>query len=297
MILTLVSGQTDEASTNAALKKMVTNLMNYYVPGQTAEKGVIRPNTSPGPDGFQWYEGGIMWGAIMEYIRLTGDTTYSETVSQALVLASEGQTASFLGKIPTLAETLEGKWNDDILWWGLPCVTSAEIYGANAQMAGGKSFVNLANTTYAQVFAQWSPSCQGGIYWSRDRNNDKSKGYKSTITHAQEMMLGARLSIVTGQSKYIQEADMQYQWLKRSKIIADNGQVFDGLDDTKNCAVFVQELSYKAGFLIGALAWMFRASNDITYINQANLIATRSMQTFARQGILTDQCEPNCNIY
>ena len=276
---------------------MVGNLMNYYKPGQTAEKGVIRPNTSPGPDGFQWYEGGIMWGAVMEYIRLTGDTTYTETISQALVLASEGQTASFLGRIPTLAETLEGKWNDDILWWALPCVTSAEIYGPNTPMAGGTTFAKLANTTYSQVIAQWSPSCGGGIYWSRDRNNEKSKGYKSTITHAQEMMLGARLSIVTGSSKYMQEADMQYQWLKKTGIIAADGRVFDGLDDTKGCSIFIQELSYKAGFLIGALAWMYKASNDVRYIQEANNLATRAMQTFSKDGVLFDQCEPNCNTY
>jgi mannan endo-1,6-alpha-mannosidase len=126
-----------------------------------------------------------MWGALMEYIKTTGDATFATPIVNALTEASFGTVSSFLGAQPTFAETIEGKWNDDILWWALPVVTAGEVFTANAVMPGGVSYFQLANITYQQVFAQWSDvKCGGGLYWSRDRNNAAMKGYKSKLLTA-----------------------------------------------------------------------------------------------------------------
>jgi hypothetical protein len=71
--------------------------MRYYDPPRTAAEGTIFPNSARNASGFQWFQGGIMWGAMFEYFKTVGDQTYVETVTQALVLASFGRTASFLG--------------------------------------------------------------------------------------------------------------------------------------------------------------------------------------------------------
>lgn len=44
-----------ESAVKAAATAMAANLMKYYNPPKTASNGVIFPNTSGGPDGFQWY--------------------------------------------------------------------------------------------------------------------------------------------------------------------------------------------------------------------------------------------------
>lgn len=87
----------NQQSVRAATQQMANNLMAYYVPGKTASQGAINQNGASDATGFQWYEGGIMWGALMEYIKTTGDATHATTISQALTLASFGKTASFLG--------------------------------------------------------------------------------------------------------------------------------------------------------------------------------------------------------
>jgi hypothetical protein len=40
------------------LQKMAGNLMAYYTPA-TSTKGSIAHNVAKGPEGFQWYEGGV----------------------------------------------------------------------------------------------------------------------------------------------------------------------------------------------------------------------------------------------
>jgi Glycosyl hydrolase family 76 len=96
-----------------ALKKMVDNLMDYYLKPGAAYQGTLKQNTSPDASGFQWYEGGIMWGAVMEYIKVTGDATHANTVVNGLTEASFRKVGSFLGTSEALAITVEGKWNDD----------------------------------------------------------------------------------------------------------------------------------------------------------------------------------------
>jgi hypothetical protein len=50
-----------------------------------------------------------MWGAVLEYIKSTGDASYSTIVVNALTLASYGTVGSFLGTNEILANTIEGK--------------------------------------------------------------------------------------------------------------------------------------------------------------------------------------------
>jgi mannan endo-1,6-alpha-mannosidase len=283
---------TSEKAVTDALQKMVTNLIKYYVPGKTASTGTILQNPSKGPEGFQWYEGGIMWGAMMEYIKTTGDATYSTTIVNALTEASYGKVSNFLGNSPKFAETVDGKWNDDILWYALPVATGGEVFGVDKEMPGGVTYHNLADTTFQQVWAQWSADkCGGGLYWSRNREDQDKKGYKSVITHAQQIMLGARLSILTGDKAYLEKGKTMYDWLKTTGLVMPNYQVQDGLNEDQACTINDQQLSYKAGFLIGALGWMYKATGDVFYNDEANKMTTAALTTFTTNNIINDACE------
>jgi hypothetical protein len=50
-----------------------------------------------------------MWGAVMEYMKTSGDSGYATTIVNALTLASYGTVGSFLGTSEALAVTIEGK--------------------------------------------------------------------------------------------------------------------------------------------------------------------------------------------
>ena len=290
-----------QQAVQAALKQMVDNLMAYYNKPGASSQGTINESDNPDASGFQWYEGGIMWGAVMEYIKVTGDATHANTVVNALTEASYRKVGSFLGTSEALAVTVEGKWNDDsksfsiylVLWWSLGALTGMELFGKDTPMPGGVSYFQVTDKTYQQVQAQEDPSCGGGIWWSRNRNDPKRKNYKSSITMNQQMMKGARMFILTNNPKYLSDAERSFAWMKSSGLIASDGSVNDGLDIT-GCSINPQKLSYKSGFLVGALAWMFQASKKPEIIQAAHLTFSQGLGAFAPGGIIRDACEPNC---
>jgi Glycosyl hydrolase family 76 len=92
---------------------MSKNLVEFY---DFENRNGVLENDSKSQNGFQWYEGGIFWFILVEYIRLTGDSKYANLVTTNLAKSSYGSKGSFLGNVPSIA-ALSGKWNDDIAWW------------------------------------------------------------------------------------------------------------------------------------------------------------------------------------
>jgi mannan endo-1,6-alpha-mannosidase len=243
------------AVANAA-SKMGDYLIEFYTnnPGPDGF-GAIMPSSAGDVSGQQWYESGIYWGAVLDYQMVFKDNKFAETVSTALGLAS-GQSGSFLGDNKLLSATLLGKWNDDIAWWALAAMTGAEIYGPNAKLPSGNTYLSVAQITYNQIWEQHDNMCGGGIYWSRDRTAARGKGYKSTITSiylifnyldAQAIILGARLYRMTNNATYLKQAQELASWLKTSGVINSQGQVYDGIDADTGCSLKPPFHSYIAG--------------------------------------------------
>jgi len=55
------------------------NMMSYYTGNQTGSE----PGGLPPP--YYWWEAGAMWGSMVEYWHYTGDTSYNDVVSQAIL--------------------------------------------------------------------------------------------------------------------------------------------------------------------------------------------------------------------
>jgi hypothetical protein len=116
----------DNKDVSNAQKQIAKVLMNYYKPNSV---GSIPQKESEGPDGFQWFEMGFLCKiyltyhagmAVAQYMDVGDDITFMETFSGALGNASFGRHASFLGPKNLLNfSAATGKWNDDILWWGI----------------------------------------------------------------------------------------------------------------------------------------------------------------------------------
>lgn len=184
---------------------------------------------------------------MMEYQRTYEDKQFASTVGTALGLAS-GKSGSFLGDNLIISEKLLGKWNDDIMWWALGALSGAELYGTDAKMPSGITYLKTAQITYDQVWSQWDSKCGGGIYWSRDRTGAK-QGYKSAITNAQHILLGSRLYILTKNETYLRNAANVANWMKSSGLITTNSDVLDGIDASQGCKLgqASQATSYISG--------------------------------------------------
>jgi mannan endo-1,6-alpha-mannosidase len=59
-------------------------MMSYYTGNISGEWNV--PGLLPvPPNGYYWWEAGAMWGTMIDYWYITGDTSYNDVVEQALL--------------------------------------------------------------------------------------------------------------------------------------------------------------------------------------------------------------------
>ena len=165
-----------------------------------------------------------------------------------------------------------------------------------AELFSSKPLLAVAIQTYNEAWQQWDTTqCTGGIYWSRDRSPTNLKqGYKSAITNSQHMMLGARLYILTKDPVYIVNAKLVYSWLRQGLINQQDWSVRDGVDGNQGCGMNIDVHSYNSGILLGALGWLFKATNDPAWLSDGSKILARTLATFSSSGIIFDPCEPNC---
>eukprot|EP00842_Homolaphlyctis_polyrhiza_P005179 jgi/Hompol1/5662/HPOL_001773-RA len=280
----------------AAAAATINGMTSFYPPNVL---GAIPDNPATTPAGHQWYESGVMWGTVMEYTRLTRDTSLAPLATAALANASFSYAprniGSFLGPVAGTSAFFLGRWNDDIMWYGLASLTAAEIFGKDALMPRSTliTYLKAAVQNFEETYPEFDKThCGGGMYWSRDRTN-WTKDYKSTISNAQAITLAARLSILTGNSTYMDTANLFYAWLKSQQgTITPSGHVFDGVNNgVPVCSYNIHEFSYNSGTIIGALAWMYKATGNQQYIADAGQLLTPLLSTFTKSGVFYDLCE------
>lgn len=184
----------------------------------------------------------------------------------------------------------------------MPALTGAQLYKKDTVMPGGVSYLKLADNTYQQVMAQWDNVCGGGLYWIRSTarsgrtRNGESYGYKSAITQSQTILHAAKLGMLTGDQKYLQDGDRIYRWMISSGTITPSGDVFDGIDAAPDarggqCSKANFILSYQKGMASGALALLAGATKNNQYLTTAHTVFQRATQTFLRNNIVFDPCE------
>lgn len=73
---------TDDIKTSAA--QLAYDTMTYYKGNLSGQTPGILPGPPPAGD-YYWWEAGALWGAMIEYWHYTGDTTYNDVVTDALL--------------------------------------------------------------------------------------------------------------------------------------------------------------------------------------------------------------------
>ncbi|ORY29223.1 hypothetical protein BCR33DRAFT_666692, partial [Rhizoclosmatium globosum] len=112
--------------------------------------------------------------------------------------------------------------------------------------------------------------------------------YKSSITNAQHIEMGARLYAYTKNQVYKDYVDRIYTWMKSSSLIDPTTYaVSDGLD-SRSCTLNPNYFSYHSGVLISGLAHMFKATGDTTYLQEAHKHFARIVSYFTINNVLYD---------
>jgi mannan endo-1,6-alpha-mannosidase len=212
----------DAASIQRAASQVAHGMMDYYKGNESGQT----PGILPPP--YYWWEAGAMFGALIDYWRYTGDSTYNDVTSEAM-LKQASPTRDFM---PRDQSSTEG--NDDQAFWAITALMAAES-GFPDPPPGDPQWLALAQTVFRQQVDRWDDqTCGGGLRWQIQSMN-RGYNYKNSITEGCFFNLAARLGAFTANQTYYDWADKMYAWTESVGLISPSFQVFDGTDVLLKC--------------------------------------------------------------
>ncbi|MCJ1414902.1 hydrolase 76 protein [Xylographa parallela] len=250
---TLVTGielnLSDPVSIKAAASTVAYDMMKTYTGNQTGQ--------TPGllPEPYFWWEAGAMFGSMIDYYYYTGDDTYNDVVSQAL-LSQIGPNADYM---PPAQSNDEG--NDDQGFWGMAAMSAAEQNFPNPP-SDQPQWLALAQAVFNSQAMRWdTTTCNGGLRWQIFTFNN-GYTYKNSISNGVFFNLAARLAQYTGNQTYADWAVKTWDWVNSVDFMDSEYEIFDGAGDTANCTQPNKiRWTYNAGvYLLGA-ATMYSYTN------------------------------------
>ncbi|KAK3685895.1 glycoside hydrolase family 76 protein [Podospora appendiculata] len=244
---------TDDIKKTAA--DVAWDLMQYYKGNESGQTPGILPGPPPAGD-YYWWEGGAMWGTMIDYWRLTGDDTYNNITTQSL-LWQVGPGQDYMP--PNYTASLG---NDDQGFWGMTAMLAAENNFPNPP-SDQPQWLALAQAVFN---TQASPdrhddTCNGGLRWQIPLSNN-GYNYKNSIANGCFFNLGARLARYTGNQTYADWAEKTWVWMRSVGFMDDNYNIYDGGHVEHNCTdINKAQFSYNNGvYLLGA-AYMYNYTN------------------------------------
>jgi predicted alpha-1,6-mannanase (GH76 family) len=218
-----------------------------------------------------WWNSANALTALIDYSARTKTSTY---VGDITLTFDKNSSASFLNN-----------FYDDEGWWALAWIDAFDLTHDGRYLA-------MAETIFADMAGGWDTTCQGGIWWSKDRT------YKNAIANELFLQVAIRLHARTqddaGPGGYLDWATREWKWFDASGMINGSSLVNDGLD--ASCKNNGQTTwTYNQGVLVGALVDLAHQASDATLLARAQAIGDASLKALVdAQGVLREPCEPSC---
>jgi predicted alpha-1,6-mannanase (GH76 family) len=208
--------------------------------------------------------------------------------------------SSFLGGLaashPDLGKK-SGSWinnlYDDEGWWALAWIKVFDV-------TGNQTYLSAAQDIYTDMKAGINNTSCGGLVWQRDTN------LISSIENSLFLDVAAKLSLRVPRDaeSYLSDALTQHAWIfNQTALLAPTNLMPDGLNPTTCRPEYSGRLlTYNQGATIGALVSLYQATaktsnGDESHLDLALTIARASIDHFSKPyaGILTEDCDPNCD--
>ncbi|TGJ81478.1 hypothetical protein E0Z10_g7282 [Xylaria hypoxylon] len=274
----LASAQTYKIDTNdniiSASKTLAYDLMTYYHGNQSGQTPGILPGPPPAGD-YYWWEGGALWGTMIDYWHLTGDDSYNDVITQAM-LWQVGPNRNYMP--PNVTASLG---NDDQGFWGMSAMQAAEENFPNPP-SDQPQWLALAQAVWN---TQADPdrhdaTCGGGLRWQIPFANN-GYDYKNSIANGIFFNLGARLARYTNNQTYADVAENTWDWVVSVGFMDENYNIFDGAHVQANCTdINRAQFSYNNGvFLLGA-AYMYNFTGDSKWETRLNGLIDATFKVF-----------------
>ncbi|KAK9236536.1 glycoside hydrolase [Lipomyces kononenkoae] len=259
-------------------------MMDYYNGNQTG--GTLGKFTWP----YYWWESGAAWGSLLDYWFYTGDTTYNQMFTDAL-LANVGPNNDFMPKSET---TTEG--NDDQAFWGFTVMAAAERNFTNPP-SDKPQWLELAEAVFWSMAGRWDTStCGGGLRWQIFPFNN-GYDYKNTISNAGLFLMAARLARYTGNTTYVDWADRTWDWTQQIGFLdTDYYYFYDGASVTGNCTdVKKYQWTYNAASFLAGSAYLYNFTLSELWANRTQNVL-QGIQVFFDEGSGGVMYEVACEI-
>ncbi|KAF2454587.1 glycoside hydrolase [Lineolata rhizophorae] len=276
-------------SIKQAASTIAYGMVSYYTGNRT---GDVPGNL---PDPYYWWEAGAMFGALVDYWYYTGDDTYNDITTQALLF----QTGPDNDYMPTNQTRTLG--NDDQAFWGMAALSAAEVKYPNPP-EDQPQWLALAQAVFNTQAVRWdNQTCGGGLKWQIFPFNN-GYNYKNTISNGCFFNIAARLGRYTGNDTYLEWAETMWDWVSAIGLMNDEYHFYDGTDDTINCTEINHiQWSYNAGvYLLGAATmWNVTESDVWRERTQGILDGTSVFFSPDSPNVMYEvACEPNdkCNV-
>lgn len=264
---------TSDASVKAAAKIAAANMMTYYTgnqPGQT-------PGMLPGP--YYWWEAGAMFGQLINYWQLTGDTQYNDIITQAM-LWQIGDKNNYMPDNET-----KSLGNDDQAFWAFSALDAAESKFPDPPNTY-PSWVALAQAVWNTQYPRWDTTkCGGGLRWQIFYFNPGYE-YKNAISNGGFFQLCARLYRYTGNQTYADWAEKSWNWIYNSPLMDQSlNQVWDGTAMANNCSDNTKVYwTYNAGTMLVGSAYMYNATSDPVWLDRVQGLLNATNIFFVKGG-------------
>lgn len=237
-----------------------------------------------------WWNSANAITTLADFMRASGSRQYAPILANTF---ARGQAAA---PPPPAAKQAAGSpgflndYYDDEGWWALAWIDGYDL-------TGDGRYLDMARSIFADMAGGWDATCNGGIWWSKDRK------YKNAIANELFFSVAAHLAsraTAPGETRFYDNwADKEWQWFQDSGMINNRHLVNDGLaidPATRTCRNNGQTpWTYNQGVVLGALAERFSATRDPAFLGPARAIADAALARLTgANGILHDRCEPDC---
>ncbi len=203
--------------------------------------------------------------------RLTGLNSYLDTDNSGAAEGTYTSTlAAFDGSVAPPTGPGGTKYYDDNDWVGIELV---RLY----QLTHQPAILGSVEGIMAFEMAGWQSgptlACPGGLPFSNSAEN----GERNTTTTAPAAELATILYQLTGNTQYLQFAELAYEWVRHC-LLAANGLYADHIG--RKGVVEPALWSYNQGSMIGAGTLLYQATHDGGYLYEARQTAKAALAYF-----------------
>lgn len=213
------------------------------------------------PEPYFWWEGGAMLGAMVDYWRYTGDSSYNDVVRKGLVFQAGTEGSAFMPINQT-----RSLGNSDQAVWGMAAMSAAESSFPSPPQ-DHRQWLELAQSVFDALAMRWDEEAGkktcggGGLRWQIFQFNN-GFSYKDSISNGGFFNLASRLARFTGNDTFADYAGKVWDWSNKVGLI-DDLYVYDGADVKKNCSVVGRlQWSLSHGLYLSGAASMY---NSVSY--------------------------------